>query len=270
VLINDLDVSGVTVRYVDEGPASSPSPPLLLLHGYLGSSLDWYDVLPLLASHRRVIAIDHRGHGDGAKFGLASAYTFDALLDDLVGFVDAVALDQFHLAGHSMGGVIAMRYALVAPERLASLVLVDTAAAPAGRLPREILDGLIATGRTAGMDAVAELILSSLAGVSDVRRERGRRKFGAVDVEAMAALADELESYPDLLPQLADLTVPTTVICGANDDLLTACRRLADVIPGAELEVVPGAGHSPFEDEPEHWVRIVESHLDRADTRLAR
>lgn len=262
---NDLDLDGVTVRAVEVGPAQCSATPLLLLHGFTGSSLDWYDVLPLLGSRRRVIAIDHRGHGDSTKFRDPAAYTFDALLSDLGRAVDALGLERFHLVGHSMGGVIAMQYALAAPDRLASLALVDTAAAPAGRMPMDVIDTLVATGRSAGMGAVAELIINFLPSPSEVQRERAQKKFGALDVEALAALADELQRYPDLLPRLAETALPTTVICGANDDLLPACERLAAAIPHAKLEVIAGAGHSPFQDERERWVTIVESHLADAE-----
>lgn len=262
---NDLDLGGVTVRAVEVGPRRSPAVPLLLLHGFTGSSLDWYDVMPLLGRHRRVIAIDHRGHGDSTNLGDPASYSFDALLSDLGQAVDALGLERFHLVGHSMGGVIAMRYALTAREKLASLVLVDTAAAPAGSLPTDVIDNLVATGRSQGMTAVADLILTWLPAPSEVHRERARQKLETLDVEALGAFAEELQHYPDLLPALGMLQLPTTVICGANDDLLPACQRLAAGIPSAELKVIADAGHSPFEDQREQWVALVDAHMLRAE-----
>ena len=135
-----LTIGSVDLAYDDEGAGA---PPLLLLHGYTGAASDFADVTPPLAASRRVVAYDQRGHGDSTNTGDAATYTFDQLTDDLTGFVDALDLAPIDLLGHSMGGIIAMRYVLAHPERVRSLVLMDTAAAPAGAMPKEIRDGLV-------------------------------------------------------------------------------------------------------------------------------
>src|SRR4030095_15713287 len=99
----------------------SGEPPLLLVHGFTGSVLDWADVLPSLAEQRRVIAYDHRGHGDSPNTGELGTYTIDQLVADLEDLVDDRGLASFHLLGHSMGGVVALRFVLAHAERVRSL-----------------------------------------------------------------------------------------------------------------------------------------------------
>jgi pimeloyl-ACP methyl ester carboxylesterase len=110
-----LTIGSVDLAYNDEGAGA---PPLLLLHGYTGAASDFADVTPPLAASRRVVAYDQRGHGDSTNTGDAATYTFHQLTDDLTGFVDALDLAPIDLLGHSMGGIIAMRYVLAHPERV--------------------------------------------------------------------------------------------------------------------------------------------------------
>ncbi|WP_225438436.1 alpha/beta fold hydrolase [Candidatus Frankia nodulisporulans] len=136
-----------------DGPAVAISPiagtsgaaggPMVLVHGIAGSAQDWAAVSGDLATRRHVAAYDHRGHGaSGWATGGREQYTFDLLLADLVMVIDSLGPTPVNLLGHSMGGVIALRYALEHPRRVRSLILVDTAAEPAhvpGPLARRIV-----------------------------------------------------------------------------------------------------------------------------------
>jgi pimeloyl-ACP methyl ester carboxylesterase len=242
----------------------SGEPPLMLLHGYTGSVLDWADVIGPLAADRRVLAYDHRGHGGSSHLaGGEPEYTFDGLVADLEALVEALELPPFHLLGHSMGGVVAMRFALAHPNKLASLVLMDTAASTQGGMPIEIVEGLAEIDRTAGRQAMVDAIAAFVPPTTDVLRDRGLVKLHALDIEAFVGFARELDRYPSMLTELAALDLPTTVICGADDPLITACTQLAETIPRATLELVEEAGHSPQEDQPQAWLAAVARHFTR-------
>lgn len=230
-------------------------PVLLLVHGYTGSSHDWNGVVePLTATHR-VVTFDHRGHGDSSNHGDPAAYTFDLLLADLERVVDEMDLATFHLLGHSMGGVLAMRYVLAHADRVASLLLMDTAAEPSG-MPVEIIEQLAQAARAEGMDALFARI-SAFAGVTEVDPLEAAR-FARMDVEAFAALGAELGNYPSMLAALAGVACPTTVIVGENDlGLRPAADALAATIPGARLRVIADAAHSPQQDQPAAWLAVV-------------
>jgi pimeloyl-ACP methyl ester carboxylesterase len=109
--------------------------PVLLVHGLAGSSLtEWYQVAPKLAVDRRVIMIDHRGHGLSARADLRFDVADDA--DDLTGVLDALGVGQVDVVGYSMGGVIAQAMAQRNPGRVRKLVLIATFATHSMGAPR--------------------------------------------------------------------------------------------------------------------------------------
>jgi pimeloyl-ACP methyl ester carboxylesterase len=261
-------VGDVALWYDDVGAGA---PPLVLLHGYTGAAVDFADVIAELAVDRRVVAYDQRGHGDRTNTGDARTYTFAQLTADLTGFVDALDLAPFDLLGHSMGGIISLRYVLAFPERVRSLVLMDTGAAPVAQLA-DVFGGLTKLGRDEGMDAVFAVIRrywvqqAETTGtvVSDAMLERVARKFSTMDPEAFAAFARELGDYASMIDQLGDIDCLVTVLVGENDTGLRASSdTLAERIPDAELVVIADAGHSPQEDQPRAWVDAVRRHLAR-------
>jgi pimeloyl-ACP methyl ester carboxylesterase len=236
-------------------------PPLVLVHGFTGSHRDWAGVVDELAAGRRVITLDHRGHGLSPNTGAPPTYRFEVLTDDLERLVDELAPGPFDLLGHSMGGVVAMRYALRHPGRLRSLVLMDTAGAPASDRVGGWMQAGIDTVRDGGMAALAERMEAFLP---DADRARVRWSLEQMDPVAFVELAEELHRYPSMLEELAHLDLATTVVVGEGDaGLRPAADALASTIPGAVFELIPDAAHSPQLENREEWVRAVTSHLRR-------
>nr|MDT0663669.1 alpha/beta hydrolase [Micromonospora sp. DSM 115978] len=125
IKVEDLSLH---VEQVRDGDGGAPEPAVVVLvHGIAGSTADWHDVVGELASRRRVLAYDQRGHGRSGWAPDHASYTFDRLVRDLDVVVSTTGADPVDLVGHSMGGVVALRYALERPSRVRSLVLVDTA-----------------------------------------------------------------------------------------------------------------------------------------------
>ncbi len=262
-------INGVELFVVDEGESDVP---LFLVHGYTGGQSDWDDVAPALAVSRRVVRYTHRGHAESQNTGDQSSYTFDALVSDLHGVVEGLGLDQIDLLGHSMGGVTAMRYVLEHPERVRSLVLMDTGAEPSGSLPIDLIEGLAQQGREGGMQVVVDVMAPFIGALQEKltpeRREelaeRNGSKMTNMDPEAFVGFAKALNDYPSMVSQLKTIACPTTVLVGENDEGLRAASDvMAAEIPGAELVIIPNAGHSPQEDDPPAWIHAVETHLTR-------
>jgi pimeloyl-ACP methyl ester carboxylesterase len=91
---------------------------------------------------------------------------------------------------------------------------------------------------------------------------RGGAGLLTMDPDAFVEFARELSDYPSFLAQLAALRCPTTVVVGEHDRaLLLGCKRIAETIPGARLVTMASCGHSPQEDDPETFVRLVREHL---------
>ncbi|HTO59471.1 MAG TPA: alpha/beta hydrolase, partial [Pseudomonadales bacterium] len=128
----------IVTAYHDEGRGA----PLLLLHGFTGSKLDFHDQIAWFSDRYRVLAPDQRGHGESTNVGREDGYSMDILVGDLAGFLDALDVERVHLLGHSMGGMVAMRFALKHPKRLKSLILMDTAAEPLTIFPPAIREQL--------------------------------------------------------------------------------------------------------------------------------
>ncbi len=257
-----IDVGDIQLATWEHGHGE----PFVLVHGFTGSSLDWVDVVDPLAATHRVLTLDQRGHGRSSNTGDEATYSFDQLVADFGSYVDAVGLESFHLLGHSMGGMMAMRYALAAPDRLKSLILMDTAAAPAKGAPEMMRTGL-QLAREHGLNAVFEAISPFLATSprGEITLERMRTKWGQMDVAAFLALGAELLEHESVLDQLATLRIPTTVILGENDHgLRHASEALAAAIPGAHFAIIPNAGHSPQEDDPAAWLAAVAAHFERS------
>ena len=245
--------------------------PLVLVHGWTGSRHDWDDVASALAGDRHVVAYDHRGHGDSTHTGDPATYTFEQLVQDL----DAVLAElapapaRIDLLGHSMGGVVVQWWALQNPERVRSLVLMDTAGQASGGLPMLVLKRSAKLGREQGMGAVVDAAVAAFGADlpeadADALRATLGRSLGAMDPEAFLALAEELQSHRSVLEELGGLTCPTTVIVGEHDDgLRGAADDLAAAVPGAHLVVIPEAGHSPQRENRGAWLAALHDHLVR-------
>jgi pimeloyl-ACP methyl ester carboxylesterase len=264
------DVGGTVTLAVDDR-GGGDAVPLVLLHGFTGGRIDWADVIDDLAADRRVVAWDHRGHSDSTNSGDPATYTFEVLVADALAALDALGLDRFHLLGHSMGGVVAQHLVHDVPERVRSLVLMDTP--PPGIVPSWWVDKLVAMARAEGMPAVAALVEQATGSMSVAPEDRrpaiaarNRHKLAHMDVEALAALGAALGEFESLDPWLAEISCPTTVLVGEFDEpLLDHAERLAEAVPGAVHVVVEGAAHSPQEERTEAWLQAVRAHLARAD-----
>lgn len=263
--MDHVHVNGIDLAWTDH---AGPGATLLLVHGFTGSSLDWTDVVPLLTPHVRVVTVDQRGHGETTNTGDPAGYTLAQLVDDLSGFVDAVGLDRFHLLGHSMGGMVVVRWALAHQDRLRSLVLMDTSAEPLTGAER-MFAPMIELARTQGMarliEAMEKFTPAPVGARGDEIRARNRWKLEHMDPVAFATLAHELSTAPGVLDRLSTINVPTTVLVGEDDaPFIEPSAQMTAAIPGAQQVTFAGAGHCPNEDDPAAWTAAVFAHLDRA------
>jgi pimeloyl-ACP methyl ester carboxylesterase len=279
VIERTVDVDG------HEGPiglalaeAGSGGRPLLLVHGFTGAKedfTDWLDPLAELGWH--AVAPDLRGHGESSHPTEESSYSLDAFVTDLLGLVDALGWDRCVLLGHSMGGMVAQTAILRAPERFDGLVLMDTSHRSL-RVDLGLVELGVAIARTEGIAAVmaAQDALGSeddalgtpaherLLATRPGYREFGQRKMlassPAMYVSMLTVLTDP--DGHDRLDALAAVAVPTLVLVGDQDEpFLKPSRRMADTIPGAELVVLPDAGHSPQFENTEHWWKALSAFL---------
>jgi 3-oxoadipate enol-lactonase len=262
---------GVGLATLVAGPEEAPG--LLLVHGIGGAKEDFADHVDAFAHDHRVVTFDHRGHGESDHPGDAEAYSLDQLARDVQAVVDATGLHDLRVLGHSMGGMVVRRFVLAAPEQVAAIVFMDTSAGPPPGLDHDLVALGVEVARTQGLAVLKELSdeLDLLGSPSYQRvlaerpgfREYADYKWNAQSPVMWAQLVDEIVRQPDQLAELAALPVPVLGIVGDEDaTFLQPMRDIVATVPGAELVVVPGAGHSPQFENPSIWRKAMESFLD--------
>jgi pimeloyl-ACP methyl ester carboxylesterase len=247
-------------------------PGLLLVHGHGGAKEDFADHVERLSQRNTVVTFDHRGHGASDHPTEAAAYSLARMRADTWAVADAVGFDRFRVLGHSMGGMVVRRMPLEQPERIEALVLMDTSAGQIPALVPELIEMAAYVGLTDGKDTLKALL--DTAGALDTEpyqrmlvdrpgyREFQDRKWADTSVVMWATIACEIAHQPDDLPALRELTCPTLVIVGELDVAFVAgSYAMADAIPGAHLDVIAAAGHSPQFEAPGEWIAALEGFL---------
>lgn len=259
-------INGLDLYYERHGRKGEP---LLLVHGYTGDITDWRFQIAEFSRTHRVLVFDQRGHGRSEAPTDRSLYTIEQMADDVEAIAGCAGFEHYHLLGHSMGGAVVQEVALRSPGRLLSLTLHNSGNRPPPRT------GPIATfiatmhtiAETAGMAAVAALHAMLPAGnMPPERRDEERQRLTKMSVDAYIGAWGALENWQGSVHRARTIAVPTMVIYGENDGrfLVDAAHELAADIPGAGLEMVAGAGHSPQYERPEIFNAALRRHLQRS------
>jgi pimeloyl-ACP methyl ester carboxylesterase len=261
-----VDLStGIRVRVAEAGRAEDP--PVILLHGWGASLYMFRHALALLPPRGfRAIAVDLRGYGLSDHPRASGAYSLAAYLGDLEALFDALGIDRAMLVGQSMGGGIALHYALSHPERVARLVLINPVGlVPIGwvslvrLVPQILMDRL---GRRVLPRWLTRFILRHIAyGDGSLVTERDvdenwvptqRPGF----VHAVRAGITEFDWSPIAPAESLGLAVPTLLILGRSDRVVRNAGAAAERLPGARVVRMEG-GHCVHEEHPEEVYGLV-------------
>jgi pimeloyl-ACP methyl ester carboxylesterase len=253
--------------------------PLVFLHGFSNEAHIWDDAAPAVAPYYRTLAFDLRGHGD-SDHDPEGRYDYDFHVADLEAALASLGIDRFVLVGHSLGGRVAMRFAGKHPNRLAGLVIVDSAPELDTRGTVRIQVDLQRGGASGG-DGLSfatqaqyrELLARAYPEVKPpilermarhMLRRRGDGRFepkldpnwfkGRAMAGEQAARAREERLAKEMWDALAEVPCPTLVVRGAASDVMSpevADKMVDDVLKHGQLTVVPRAGHSVMVDNPE-------------------
>lgn len=264
-----LDVGGVKVHYRDDGRGEA----LVLVHGMNSSLHTWEGWTEQLEGSYRVIALDLPGFGltgpdPKKRYSPAQAAQFLHL------FTDALGLEHFNLAGNSRGGAIAWNFAVLYPDEVERLILVD-----AGGLPREepipflvVLQGLPMVSRLFHHITPRWVIEDGVHQVygdpSLVTEAQVQRYFDLLLRTGNRRAASEIVAVGDLhenLDGLSKLKVPTLVLWGEKDAWILPkyAERFRQRIPRAEVIRYPALGHIPMEEDPAETAADVRKFLSR-------
>ncbi len=250
-----MSLDGMEVHYRDEGEG----PALVLLHGTGASLHTWDGWVEALADSFRVVRLDLPGFGLTGP-NPAHDYRIATYVDFLEHFVGRLGLERFSLAGNSLGGHIAWRYALAHPQRVEKLILIDPAGAP-DDAPDPFVFKLART-------PVANRLLTVVTPRSLM--EKSLREVYADDAKVTPALVDRYYELslregnraafvarartvePNRFDQIAYVRAPTLILWGKQDVWIpvATARRFTERLPHAVLVTYPDAGHVPMEERP--------------------
>lgn len=254
--------TGVRLRYVEQGDADGR--PVVLLHGLADSWFSFSRTMPMLPASWRVLAIDQRGHGDSDR--PASGYTIADFADDVLALLDTLAIPRATIVGHSLGAFVAQRVAIIAPDRVEKLVLID--GAPSAR--NAVLMGL--RGELAALpprmpdDFLRAFQYSTVHGaVPEVFMERVIAESAKVPTRVALGALDGLLAAGDS-SRLGMVRAPTLLLWGEHDGIFSAAaqRDLQRGIAAAKLQVYSGAGHAPHWETPDRVVRDLRQFVGAA------
>jgi pimeloyl-ACP methyl ester carboxylesterase len=238
--------------YADHRP-DRPGPALLLLHGAGGSHLIWPGALRGLVE-TRVLALDLPGHGRSDPPGRRTIGQYAAVVE---AFMAALGLPEVVVAGHSMGGAIALTMALEPARALRGIVLIGAGA----RMP---VGGPLLGGALASLERASDFVVDNgfVEAPPDLRQQM---KAGMLATGATTTFGDFLAcSRFDARPRLASITTPALVIGGAQDRMIPPqfAKSLADGLPRARLALLEGAGHYAMLERPDEVARLVADFIN--------
>ncbi len=256
--------TGVRLNYVEQGDRHGT--PVVLLHGYSDSRRSYDRVLPLLPSSLRVFALTQRGHGSSGK--PEAGYAAADLSRDVAAFLDAMGLDSAIVVGHSMGSVVAQRFAIDYPARARALVLEGAFAPRAGN------EGVRELWKTVSTltDPIDPAFVRDFQ-QSTLTRPVPPDFFEGVVGDSLKVPARVWKSAleplltMDFLPRLSEIAAPTLVIWGDRDAFTLRAEQdeLNRAITGSRLMVYAGTGHSPHWEEPERYIADLMAFIQSVD-----
>lgn len=238
--------------------------PVVLLHGYTDSWRSFAPLMTHLPRRFRTVAVSQRGHGDSVK--PAKGYALADFAADLEMLLDALGIDRAVVVGHSMGSLVATRFAIDHPDRVAGLGLIGAFTTLKGNPAAEAF----------WRDAVA-----NLADPVDPALARGFQEstlarpvppafLDGVVAESLKAPARVWRAAframldDDFSAELPRIAAPTLIVWGDRDDFAGRAEQeaLKAAIAGAVLKLHPGSGHAPHWEDPERVARQIAAFVD--------
>jgi pimeloyl-ACP methyl ester carboxylesterase len=255
-----ITVDGVEIYYEDLSPATvADARPLVFLHGWGTSGRVWDAQAAELSSSRRVITLDWRGCGRSGR--PAGGYTITRITADLLGFLDALRLEQPVLIGSSIAGAFVLEAALAAPERISQIIPVDAGVYHfAGQ--QQGMAKLLADLRADRAGTLADFVPHWYRpGASSAMIDWTVRQLLEASSRIDALISDQAAYDPR--DRLAEISVPVHFLHGELDTEvpLDVPRECVGRIPGAALTVIEGAGHMSQQDQARHFTAALHAAL---------
>jgi esterase len=245
-------------------------PPVVILHGLLGSARNWATISKHLAGAYRVLAVDLRDHG---RSPWADDMGYEAMAEDVAALIARLGLAPAAIVGHSMGGKVAMQLALSHGNAVARLVVVDIAPVRYERSFASYVEAMRqvdpkAVGRRSDVDESLERAVPD-AGVRAFLLQNLVSSNGGfawrVNLEALSASMDAIMDFP--ISTSRTYEGPALFLSGGRSDYVRPEHRVGieRLFPRAEFAVIEDAGHWVHAERPAAFLEVVERFLERGD-----
>jgi 3-oxoadipate enol-lactonase len=268
-------VNGIDLYYEEYGKGY----PVVFAHGAGGNHISWWQQVPVFSRRYRCITFDHRGWGlslDGDDRGPA------AFVSDLTGLIDHLGLDDMFLVGQSMGGLTCLGVTIAGPERVRGLVMANTFAGMRREVWLASDDGIRASVQSVWQrrreDGIKRALDREFANTHKDRaflykqirllNEEGPNRL---QTESQVQRLRALERTPDIgatRETLASMRTPVLFIGGEHDEVMpvSLMEVARNLIPSAQMEVIPGCGHSAYFEQPDVFNKLVQDFFASCST----
>jgi pimeloyl-ACP methyl ester carboxylesterase len=245
--------NGERLAYIDSGPRDAP--PLVLIHGYTDSARDWAPIAPLLTPRFRLIIVDLRGQGASGKPDCC--YTRFDFAYDIKLLLDELNIRKVHIAGHSLGSLVAQTFAELWPESVGRLILISSTGTAFGSdKPSKSPSWLVPVMALRDPIDPDSAFMREWWKISiDYNPEfarRQRRDAAAIPARVWQAIADQSLIGVDLRSMLSRVQAPTLLVWGGRDTLISEAGRdaLRTGIARTEVRIFSSLGHDLFWEDP--------------------
>lgn len=255
------EINGQHLHYEDTG---DDGPAVVFSHGLFMDTTMFAPQVAALRGRYRVITWDERGHGETT--GPDEPFTYWDSARDVLGLLQYLGIERAVFGGMSQGGFLSLRAALLAPEAVEALVLIDTQAGTENPEALPYYRQLLARWNEQGMDdELAEIIATIILGPGWDGAATWKAKWHELRSEDVNRVFETLVEREDIHDRLPEIAVPALVVHGESDTAIPIAvgERLVAGLPDAELHRVPGAGHASNLTHPDDVTPAIEAFLDR-------
>jgi pimeloyl-ACP methyl ester carboxylesterase len=247
-----------TIAYLDSAPKHNELRALVLLHAFpIGANL-WEPQMRAIPKGWRLITPDLRGFGGSTETDSVGALSIGDYADDVVDLLDELGVPRAVIGGCSMGGYAALALYQARPELVEALILANTRAGADSPESRANRRNMLTLVDREGPSGVAREMMPKMLGQTTKDTNASaegtvRRLIKQQSPVAIRSAIHRMMHRPDSTPMLPNVSVPTLVITGADDEMIPVeeSRKMASAIPGARLVIVPGAGHLANLEQPD-------------------
>jgi pimeloyl-ACP methyl ester carboxylesterase len=234
--------------------------PLIILHGLFGQSDNWTSIARKLGEHFTVYTLDLRNHGQS---GHDNVMNYDVMADDLLETIEYLGIQKMHLIGHSMGGKVAMLFALKYPERLEKLIIADIGPRFYKPHHQKILQGLnqldldLLTSRVDAENELSQLIPDAGTRQFLLKNLYRNNEGGFSWRFNLPVITEEIDHIGEQLPSGICKTSTLFFHGGKSDYIIQSdYSEILNYFPNAEFQIMQGAGHWLHAENPNEFIRI--------------